>query len=48
MNLFAFIKVLENLVTEELEKFETEFKTKINTLKMPTLIVWGVNDQVSK
>ena len=38
--------VLTNLVSIDLEKFETDLKHKISSIKIPTLIVWGEDDEV--
>jgi pimeloyl-ACP methyl ester carboxylesterase len=43
MNLFL---VLANCVTEQNSKFETDFKVKLQSIKMKTLIIWGENDEM--
>lgn len=38
-------KLLQNLVSKDKE-FETDLQFKINSIKIPTLIIWGENDEM--
>jgi pimeloyl-ACP methyl ester carboxylesterase len=40
-------KLLDSLVTTELQNFETNLQFKLSAIKVPTLIIWGKNDEVS-
>lgn len=39
-------KILTNLVTNDLERFEDEMKYKISSIDHPTLIIWGKDDEM--
>lgn len=41
-------KLLDSLVTTELQNFETNLQFKLSAIKVPTLIIWGKNDEVSQ
>jgi hypothetical protein len=35
------------MVTDNFENFETDFIPKLKSIKVPTLIIWGKNDEVN-